>query len=201
MTRRGGTHGELSKWQLLVRASSEQPGKRELIRKLGCTGRCAPTWAKTDGTGQHGKPTSRRHPWSGGETLLDAHVAPIKPTTGLCPHAILCPSTPRHLLLLLLSRTASPPAFSIFFRSSPPGCYMPPSPSSRHLFPRCHSSRFPVSSQMMRVVSSWKSSCFPSALSYFDMHCTRKTRLICKWHSRRRRRKKTVNKNLVDTKK
>lgn len=60
-----------------------------IIRKLS-TGQYVPTWAKTEGTGRQGKPTFQ-HPWSGEEMWLDAHVAQIKPTTGLGTHAILCP--------------------------------------------------------------------------------------------------------------
>lgn len=88
---------------------------------------------------------------SGEETLPDAHVAWIKPTTGLCPHAILCPSAPHHLPLLL-SREASSPELSIFFRSPPVGCYL--SLLKWHIFPRCHSSRFSVFSSRMHVMSS-----------------------------------------------
>lgn len=84
--------------------------KGNIIGKLNILGQYAPTWAKTEGTGRQGKPTFHQHPWIGEETWLVAHVAQIKPTTGLGPHAILCPSTPP----LLLSRTASSPVSSIF---------------------------------------------------------------------------------------
>lgn len=74
----------------------------------------APTWAKIEGAGWHWKSMFHRHLWGGEEMWLDAHVALIKPTIGLGPHAILCPTTtPPHSSYPVPPLPLCPPSFKI----------------------------------------------------------------------------------------
>lgn len=135
-------------------------------------GQYAPTWAKTEGTGRQRKPTFHRHPWSGEETWLDAHVAQIKPTNGLGSHAIPCPSTPHssyHVPPLLLC----PPSLEIL------STWSLPVPSECHFFPRCRSSEYLLSSSPKHLMSSLKSSLFQDIVHLFLLLCAFAAKNLC----------------------
>lgn len=91
------------------------------LRNVGGMWRDVPTWTKKERTGRRG---CRRFVGIMMQRIDKARRTRgrIKPTTGLCPHAIWCPSTPP----FFLSRTVSFPLSSMLERSSPfGGCPSP----------------------------------------------------------------------------